>query len=241
LNYIVRTHKTYSYPPLRRVADEATTVIRPPSRDSYDPARLQRYARSQSIQRFGRAQHCGQAKCSYYTPNILPEASIAQCLALGYNDKNILNMKKPKIITICSSAAHFRNALEIEKQLKAMGYKIKIPKTANIMKRTNNFDISSYKTWYNNKHDYKKKTQLIKGHFKKVLEADAILVTNFEKNGLPGYIGGNVLMEMVLAFHYKKPIFIYNNISEDLNIKEEVYGLNPIFLKQDLNIIRKKL
>lgn len=122
-----------------------------------------------------------------------------------------------------------------------MGYKVKIPKTANIMKRTNNFDISSYKTWYNNKNDYKKKTQLIKGHFKKVLEADAILVTNFEKNGLRGYIGGNVLMEMVLAFHYKKPIFIYNNISEDLSIKEEVYALNPIFLGQDLSIIQKKL
>ncbi len=73
------------------------------------------------------------------------------------------------------------------------------------------------------------------------MEADAILVTNFEKNGLPGYIGGNVLMEMVLAFHYKKPIFIYNNISDDLNFKEEVYALNPIFLDHDLSIIRKKL
>ena len=79
------------------------------------------------------------------------------------------------------------------------------------------------------------------GHFKKVLEADVILVTNFEKNGMPGYIGGNVLMEMVLAFHYKKPIFIYNSISEDLGIKEEVYGLNPIFLNGDLNTLKNKL
>jgi hypothetical protein len=150
-------------------------------------------------------------------------------------------MKKPKIITICSSAAHYRNVFEIEKQLKAMGYKVKIPKTANVMKRTNNFDVSTYKTWYKNKNDYKKKTQLMKGHFDKILASDAILVANFEKNGLPAYIGGNVLMEMVLAFHYKKPIFIYNNISEDLNIKEEVYGLNPIFIDHDLGIIRKKL
>jgi hypothetical protein len=48
----------------------------------------------------------------------------------------------------------------------------------------------------------------MKGHFKKVLDSDAILVTNFEKNGVEGYIGGNVLMEITLAFHYKKPIFI---------------------------------
>ncbi len=149
-------------------------------------------------------------------------------------------MKNHKIITICSSAAHYKQVLVIESQLKKMGYKVKIPKTANIMKKTNNFDVASYKTWYNNKKDYKKKTQLMKAHFRKVIEADAILVTNFEKNGIEGYIGGNVLMEMALAFHYKKPIFIYNNISEDLGIKEEVYGLNPIFIEGDLARIRKK-
>lgn len=150
-------------------------------------------------------------------------------------------MKPPKVITICSSAVHYRNALDLEKQLKALGYKVKIPKTATIMKRTNNFDVGSYKTWYKNAKDYKKKTQLMKGHFKKVLEADAILVTNFEKNGLKGYIGGNVLMEMVLAFHYKKPIFIYNDISDELGIKEEVFGLQPIFLNGNVNLIKKKL
>lgn len=150
-------------------------------------------------------------------------------------------MKSPKVITICSSAAHYRNVLDLEKELKALGYVIKIPKTAAIMKKTNNFDVSSYKTWYKNPKDYKKKTQLMEGHFKKVLEADAILVANFEKNGLKGYIGGNVLMEMVLAFHYKKPIFIYNDISDELGIKEEVFGLNPIFLNSNVNLIKKKL
>jgi|GEM_PF-181868 len=156
--------------------------------------------------------------------------------------KKKMTMKRNnKIITICSSAAHYKHVLDIEKQLETMGFRVKIPKTANVMKRTNNFDVSTYKTWYTNKNDYKKKTQLMNGHFKKVMEADAILVTNFEKNGLQGYIGGNVLMEMVLAFHYKKPIFIYNSISEDLGIKEEVYGLNPIFLDGDLSILTKKL
>ena len=150
-------------------------------------------------------------------------------------------MKMQKIITICSSAAHYKNVLEIEKQLRSMGYKVIIPKTANIMKKTNNFDVASYKTWYKNENDYDKKTQLMKEHFKKVIKADAILVTNFEKNGLTGYIGGNVLMEMVLAFHYKKPIFIYNDIDDKLGIKEEVFGLRPIFIKSDLNIIKKKL
>lgn len=150
-------------------------------------------------------------------------------------------MKHKKIICICASASTYRQALDIGTKLKKMGYKVKVPKTANIMKRNNNFDVSAYKTWYKNKKDYSKKTQLMKGHFKKVIESDAILVTNFEKNGQEGYIGGNTLMEMAIAFHYNKPIFIYNKISEELPVKEEIYGLNPIFLNGDLKRISNKL
>lgn len=75
-------------------------------------------------------------------------------------------------------------------------------------------------------------------HFKKVLEADAILVVNNEKNGIPGYIGGNALMEMTLAYHYKKPIFLWNDITSQLSIEEEIRGLNPIVIHQDLMKIK---
>ncbi len=146
---------------------------------------------------------------------------------------------KKKVITICSSASHYKQVLKIEKAIKKLGFKVKIPKTANIMKKNNNFDVSFYKTWFNNHNDYHKKTKLMTEHFKKVIASDAVLVTNFEKNGIPGYIGGNVLMEMVIAFHYKKPIYIYNNISENLPIKEEIYGLNPTFLEGNLSKMRQ--
>lgn len=150
-------------------------------------------------------------------------------------------MKKKKIITICASAAHYTYLFDLQKQLQAMGFTVIITKIANLMRRTNNFDVMSYKTWYKNKNDYKKKTQLMKAHFRKVMKSDAILVANFGKNGIPGYIGGNVLMEMVLAFHYKKPIFIYNTISEDLSLKEEVYGMQPIFIEGSLEKIKSRL
>jgi hypothetical protein len=78
-------------------------------------------------------------------------------------------------------------------------------------------------------------------HFKKVVESDAILVTNYEKHGLAGYIGGNALMEMTLAFINKKPIFVLNKVDEKLEIKEEVYGLKSIFPNVDLSLIGKKL
>lgn len=143
-----------------------------------------------------------------------------------------------KIITICASASHYRDVLKIEKELLKLGFKTKIPHTAKIMHKNKDFNINNYKTWYQDKRDYFKKTKLMINHFKKIINADAILVVNMNKNGVGGYIGGNTLMEMAIAFHYKKPIFIYNEISEGLQIKEEVYGVNPKFIQKDLSKIK---
>lgn len=147
--------------------------------------------------------------------------------------------KKQKIITICASVSFAKEMLVIEKELKKLGFKVIIPKTAKMMKRNNNFDVAFYKTWYKNKNDYKKKKTFMDDHFKKIIAGDAVLIVNHLKNNLPGYIGGNTLMEMAIAYHYKKPIFIYNPISEESNIKEEIYGLFPIFINQNLNLIAK--
>lgn len=152
-----------------------------------------------------------------------------------------MNVKSSKTIAICASAAHFKNALEISDQLKNLGFKVKIPKTAGVMQKNNDFDVSHYKTWYKDDNDYNKKTELIKGHFKKIIDSDAILVTNYEKNGIEGYIGGNTLMEMAIAFIYLKTIFILNPIDEKLGFKEEVYGLRSIFLNGNLESIKKIL
>jgi hypothetical protein len=149
--------------------------------------------------------------------------------------------KKKPVITVCSSAQFFKQAVEVGQELKKLGFKVKLPKTASLMKRTGNFNVRAHKTWFKNKRDYRIKTGLIRDHFRKVIEADAILVLNLEKNGVFGYIGGNTLMEMALAFHLRKPIFIYNEIDDSLNFKEEVYGLEPVFIKGDLKLINKKL
>lgn len=148
----------------------------------------------------------------------------------------MVSIKKCKLITICSSASFYKGVLKIEKQLKKLGFKVKSPLTAYKMKNSGNFDVTHYKTWFKNK-DYKKKTKLMNDHFKKIVEADAILVVNNEKNGIKGYIGGNTLMEMSLAYYFKKKIFIWNEIDSSLSTEEEVRGLNPIFIKQNLSRI----
>ena len=77
----------------------------------------------------------------------------------------------------------------------------------------------------------------MRAHFKKVVDSDAILVLNYEKRGIQGYIGGNGLMEMGIAFHYRKPIYILNAASKDLPFYEEIMGMQPVLLNGDLEKI----
>ncbi|MGC9968522.1 MAG: hypothetical protein ABSC29_02205 [Minisyncoccia bacterium] len=146
---------------------------------------------------------------------------------------------KKKAITICSSAAFFAQALDAEKQLKKMGFAVKLPYTALKMKKSGDFRVETYKTWFKDPKSYSRKSWLMKNHFRKVMKSDAVLVINHEKNGVPGYIGGNTLIEMTIAFHYKKPIYVLNPISDDLGFKEEIFGLQPIFLNGDLGKIKR--
>lgn len=146
--------------------------------------------------------------------------------------------KKTKVIVLCASVSHYKELIEIEKKLKDLGFKVLVPDTLRSMQKTGNFDPNLHKTWFKNKKDYHIKTKYILAHFKKIEMSDAILIGNFKKNGMDGYIGGNVLMEMTVAFYLKKPIFIYNNISENLPIKEEVYGMDPIFINENLGKVK---
>jgi diphthamide synthase subunit DPH2 len=142
-----------------------------------------------------------------------------------------------KTIAICCSASFYRQALKAQKELRERGFKVKIPSTAHKMKRSGDFNVDTYKTWYKNAADYAMKTMLMKRHFKKVIQADAVVVLNYEKNGAAGYIGGNTLMEMAIAFHYKKPIYVLNPVPKTSPLYEEILGMNPIFLQGDLGKI----
>lgn len=150
-------------------------------------------------------------------------------------------IKSPRVIAVCASVSHYQHLLEVQRKLKRLGYKAVLPKTARKMIKSKDFDAEKHKKWYQDKSLYKIKTKLIKLHLKEIEKADAILVVNHEKNGISGYIGGNVLIEMAAAFIGKKPIFVLNPIDERLGIKEEVYGLSSIFLDGKLELIRKKL
>lgn len=78
----------------------------------------------------------------------------------------------------------------------------------------------------------------IRDHYRKIEWGEAILVVNHEKRGVNGYIGGNTLIEIGVAFYLQKPIFLLHPVSSDLSYKQEIMGMKPVVLEGDLEKIK---
>jgi len=144
-------------------------------------------------------------------------------------------------ITLCGSIAFQDKILSIKEKLEKLGHEVKI--WSSEIKDGNGRPISVqeyYKIRRVANNDEKwvwdRKAEAIHKHFEKIAWSDAILITNYDKNNVKGYIGGNTLMEMGLAFFLKKKIYLLNEIPE-LSYKEEILGVKPIILKGDLTNI----
>jgi len=77
----------------------------------------------------------------------------------------------------------------------------------------------------------------IKYHYNEIVSADAVLVLNFDKNGIANYVGGNTLMELGFAHVHNKKIFLLNPIPE-MAYSEEIEALMPLVINGNLNLIR---
>ncbi len=147
---------------------------------------------------------------------------------------------KQRTVVICTSVSFYERALDDAKELQKMGFKVRLPYTAMKMKRSGDFRVETYKTWMKDNRQYVRKAWVMLNHFRKIVRGDAILVLNYEKNGIFGYIGANVLMEMGVAFFGKKNIFVLNRPSDKLNNLEEIYGMLPVFLEGDIGALLRK-
>ena len=86
-------------------------------------------------------------------------------------------------------------------------------------------------------------TNIDKSCFQKVADSEALLVLNYPKNGVSGYVGGATLMEIGLARHFDKKIFLLHDLpSEDeLRYALEIKLTRPIILQGDIATINLHL
>lgn len=135
-------------------------------------------------------------------------------------------MSLMKTITICSSMMFYPEVLKIGKKLENMGWNVEYPESSLIMKQRNNFNPTTYKKTVTAKD----KGKFIMNHFRKELNSNAILVVNKTKNGVRGYIGGNVLMEIGIAFQAKIKIYLLYSYPKSHQFFDELSAINPTVL-----------
>lgn len=68
--------------------------------------------------------------------------------------------------------------------------------------------------------------------------ADAVLVLNFDKNGIKNYIGGNTLIEIGFAHVLNQKIFLLNPIPKMSYCETEIKAVKPIILNGNLELIK---
>jgi nucleoside 2-deoxyribosyltransferase len=143
-------------------------------------------------------------------------------------------------ITICNSIHFWEKAKEAQQDLLKLGHDaLTHPMEVEFEGRMVPV-IEYYKArkarWDTNIEDLKE--WAMREHFNKIIDSDAILVLNYDKDGKQNYVGGNTLLEMGLAFALKKKVFMLNPISEELSYAEELKGMKPTIVGNDLSKIR---
>ncbi len=123
-------------------------------------------------------------------------------------------------IALCSSARFFDRLPAIKKALEEMSYEVFLPS----MKDFHHLEETAYA---------KIQYDLIRDHFKKVGQSDAIYVANFDKDGVKGYIGPNSFLEMGKAFDMGIPIFLMKEVPAQSPYRQELIALQPIVIGEN--------
>lgn len=140
-------------------------------------------------------------------------------------------------ITICGSIKFAPRLVEIHHRLETLGHEPKMHEqmfkladgtAAQLMDIAKGVESSAIKQKYN----------YIKWWHNSIKESDAILVCNFDKNGIKNYIGGNTLMEMGFAHVNDKKIFLLNPIPEEVSYVDEIKAMTDLVIDGNLNLIK---
>ena len=133
------------------------------------------------------------------------------------------------ILIICSKS-FYKNIPEIKDALVGKGHNVSLPNCYDKPETEEQFKLKG-----EIEHS-KFKAKMFRQSDEVISKVDAVLVLNYEKNGIPNYIGGATFLEMYDAFRHNKKIFMLNGLPEGV-LQDEITGFNPIILNGDLSNI----
>ncbi len=137
-------------------------------------------------------------------------------------------------ITICGSSIFAKQMVEYRDQLIGLGHEVSLHEHYVRQAKGEMKDLIGR---MEREHALvKKEYDYIRYHYNEIVNSDAILVLNFDKNGIKNYIGGNTLMELGFAYVSNKKIFLLNRIP-DISYKDEIEAMEPVILNGNLSLI----
>ena len=137
-------------------------------------------------------------------------------------------------ISIVGSSKFAKEMLEYQNKLRELGHEVNIHKDY-VALANNQADVIVQRI-HKEHSQLKIENDYIRWHYNEIVNSDAILVLNFDKNGVANYVGGNTLMEIGFAHVHNKKIFLLNNIP-NMPYSEEIQATQPIVLNNDLTQI----
>ncbi len=132
-------------------------------------------------------------------------------------------------IVICGSMSFAQEMEKMGKELESFGHEVFLPEEIRKF-------ISGEWTAGNPEKAVERKVQhdFIKKHYFKIVESDAILVLNYERKGIKGYIGGNTFLECGFAHVLGKKIYFLFEVPEIDFFWSELKSMNLLILDGDL-------
>ena len=135
-----------------------------------------------------------------------------------------------KILVVCSK--HFYHKIpEIKNYLEQQEHKITLPNSfdepfsEDVMREK---EKEEYVNW---------KRKMLEESQNKIKGIEMVLVLNFEKKGIPNYIGGATFLEIYEAWKLNKKIFFYNPLP-NCSFTDELVGMNPQIINGNLSKIK---
>lgn len=140
-------------------------------------------------------------------------------------------------IAICSSTQFLKEVKNIGERMVILGHEVIYPNTiGKIINGEVLYEEAMADKDSGRWHERGIKQNSLRAYYEEIKKSEAILVTNFEKNGIKGYIGGAVFLEMGFAHVLNKKIFILNGIPE-ISYTDEIKMMQPIVIDGDLELI----
>jgi hypothetical protein len=129
-------------------------------------------------------------------------------------------------IMLAGSFSFADELIQKKRELEQMGHKVlttdDLEECKNLPEIKKNFDEELKESL---------KYDVMRDAFNKIEEADVVLVCNYPKNGINGYLGTSVLMELGLAYHFNKKVFFLNDFDKTQGYGLEIAMISPTIIK----------